>query len=1039
MAATDKTYRNQRTLDIVFAVSCILMLASTVWMLVVDYNREFKTVQRNFRDVESVLNERQMLAQLPDPSEVEKLQKEVADRRKAVDAAREQVRPEEQRLTAERDERTATFRSIKADFDSKSSFYNIEVEERDQAGISDKTRQERADRVQARREELGRLQHDLDEAQKAVDQAEAEYKEKVTAPVAKAENELSDAEDAEKKVAANFDRFAKLTVQKEWGLGDAFRALPILDAFESPTKIKQIVLNDLPIEYGSFKYVTRYDRCTSCHLAIDRATFDHDTLTTLTRDEKAAREAMRQAALTASNELAAVAARASDDDRNAADANLAKVKTLLDSPAKPEGEQPDDPHAVYHGLAKVLGDLRASEVPGSAYGPLDQDVAQVKVLTDQYEQAKQFGKKLETARRILQARKDKGESLGFEPGDLPSQFHPVSLTSGQIMEYSAHPRLDLFVDSNSPHPMEKFGCTICHAGQGSATDFQLADHTPADADQRKQWEETYHWHANHDWEFPMLSNRFVESSCLKCHYEVTDLVRQGTKEEAPKLLRGFNLVRENGCFGCHEIAGIKSGREVGPDLRLEPTPPLDWLTPTDQSNAKADPTNPPGTYRKVGPSLRRIVEKTNEEWARRWIQSPRGFRPDTKMPHFYNLSNNDLASLEATVKKDKDGNIIDRGQMDFPAAEIHSIAHYLFTESGREFTESADHKTSEAKDAYRVGLEDRLKELQDRLKEAPLEDKDRKEVRDVTRRLADVALLSMPASAPAINDVTGRLRQAQERIIELYEKLTPKSEGGPGDTLSKEETDEMERSKKDLAVLAGELEAAGNPIPISRRIVDSEGEPVAEPLPEADKNDLAKHTAEGRRLFSERGCLACHVHDAVREKGADGAPALAAEAANFAPDLSRIAAKIAPQNGDAKARRRWLVQWVLNPNIHHPRTRMPITHLNVQQACDVADWLLSQEVKPEELEGWEKDPKAPEVQTLVALARVYLAKAPGMTSAKVDAILPPDAQEIEEVMGYKGDELKVLARDADERVLAAPVTTDKLEWYIGRKGISRLG
>ena len=855
MAATDKPYRNQRTLDIVFAVSCILMLASTVWMLVVDYNREFKAVQRNFRDVESVLNERQMLAQLPDPAEVKKLQEEVAAKKQAVEEARKQVLPEEQRLTAERDERTATFRSIKADFDSVMSLYNIEVEERDQAGISDKTRAERAEKVKARREELDKLQHDLDEAQKAVDQAEAEYKQKVTDPVADAQNKLADAENAEKKVAANFDRFAKLTVQKEWGLGDAFRALPILDAFESPTKIKQIVLNDLPIEYGSFKYVTRYDRCTSCHLAIDRATFDRDTLTTLTRDDKAAREAMKQAALTASNELAAIAARASDDDRNAATANLVKVKAALDAPAKPEGDQPDDPYAVYHGLAKVLSDLRGGDVPGTAYGPIDEELAHVKVLTDQYEQAKTLPKKLETARRLCQERKDKGESLGFDPGDLPSQARTVGLTSGQIMEYSAHPRLELFVDSNSPHPMEKFGCTICHAGQGSATDFQLADHTPADDRQNGKWEKAYHWHFDHDWEFPMLSSRFVESSCIKCHHEVTDLVRQGSKEEAPKLLRGFNLVRENGCFGCHEIAGIKSGQEVGPDLRLEPTPPLDWLTPTDQDKAKADPTNPPGTYRKVGPSLRRIAEKTNEEWARRWIQSPRGFRPDTKMPHFYNLSNDSA-------------DVLPEDQKDFPAAEIHSIAHYLFTESGREFTESADHKTSEAKDAYRVSLEDRLKELQDALKEQPLEDKDRKELRDVTRRLADAALLSMPANARTINDLTGRLRQAQERIIELYEKQTAKSQGGLGDTLSKEETDDMERSKKDLAVLAGELEAAGNPVPVSRRIVDSEGEPVTEPLPEADKNDLAKHTAEGRRLFSERGCLACHVHDgAPRQEG----------------------------------------------------------------------------------------------------------------------------------------------------------------------------
>ena len=138
--------------------------------------------------------------------------------------------------------------------------------------------------------------------------------------------------------------------------------------------------------------------------------------------------------------------------------------------------------------------------------------------------------------------------------------------------------------------------------------------------------------------------------------------------------------------------------------------------------------------------------------------------------------------------------------------------------------------------------------------------------------------------------------------------------------------------------------------------MDEQGEVVTAALPEADKNDLAKHLTEGRRLFSERGCLACHVHDGVRQKGADGLPAVSEEAASFAPDLSRIAAKIDPQKGDAKARRRWVVQWVLNPNIYHPRTRMPITHLTVQQACDVADWLLSQEVDPKAIPDWPSRP-----------------------------------------------------------------------------------
>ena len=175
---------------------------------------------------------------------------------------------------------------------------------------------------------------------------------------------------------------------------------------------------------------------------------------------------------------------------------------------------------------------------------------------------------------------------------------------------------------------------------------------------------------------------------------MTDLVRQGNKEEAPKLLRGFNLVRENGCFGCHEISSIKKGREIGPDLRLEPPPALAWLSPTEQDKAKADPLNPPGTYRKVGPSLRRIAEKTNEEWVRRWIQSPRGFRPDTKMPHFYNLSNNSPDVLPERAEG------IPRRRNPFHRP-LHLRLRARATWTARTPTAS--------------GLQDRLKELQDKL------------------------------------------------------------------------------------------------------------------------------------------------------------------------------------------------------------------------------------------------------------------------------------------------------------------------------------
>src|SRR5262249_54270794 len=287
--------------------------------------------------------------------------------------------------------------------------------------------------LQHRRHALDKRRAELDKAKSELDAANLKLKEEVTDKLAEAKKKMEDAEDNLKRQTAAFDRFAKTAVQKQWGAGNYFRALPIIDYMASPTKPNQIVLNDLTIDY-SFKQVPRYDRCTTCHLGIDRPMFDRKKLEALT---------------------------------------------------KPAGALEDS---------------------------------------------------LKKARALLIARQKKGESLGFDPHDLPTKAEPVKMTKGEITQYATHPRLDLFVDSNSPHGMEKFGCTICHAGQGSSTSFTLASHTPADARQTAEWKKNHDWERIHDWDYPMHSSRFVEASCLQCHHQVTDLIRNGTKEEAPKLL-----------------------------------------------------------------------------------------------------------------------------------------------------------------------------------------------------------------------------------------------------------------------------------------------------------------------------------------------------------------------------------------------------------------------------------------------------------------------------------------------------------------------
>jgi mono/diheme cytochrome c family protein len=848
MAATDQNYRNQRGLDVVFAVSCILMLVSIIWMFAQDYFREYKVEIRDFRDVEEALADRELVRKLPDQSKVAAAEEAV----KAARDERDQIKKEletqtkEQGVKKTRDEARA--QEIKAEYDSKVSLYNIEVEKRNAADPDSSLYRSLSDSVNRKKKVVDDLRDQLDQKQLEVEEDNRKLEE-LRGKELDANKKVEVAEKRLKDLTDEFDRWAKLAAQKRWKVSDDIRALPVLDAFASPTKIDQIVLPDLPIDYN-FKQVTRYDRCATCHQGIDRASFDKQNLQELTQG-------------------------VSDTDRE----NLAKAKEMLEN------------------------------------------------------RRKQLGAKV----------------IDFNPDSLRlREISKSELTDARINQFCAHPRLDLFVGDKSPHPKEKFGCTICHAGQGSATEFNLASHTPTNWGEREQWETVHDWESNHFWDFPMLPKRFLESSCLKCHYQVTDLVprgdevdiRAGKPVEGPgtKVVRGYNLIRENGCFGCHEISGVKSGREVGPDLRLEPNPPLEAMTQAERNKMTADPLNLPGIMRKVGPSLKRISEKTNQEWVRRWLEAPRAFRPDTKMPHFYNLSNN---------RKE----VLPDDQKEFPDAEIYGIAYYLFHES---------QDYLQGKDTFRGAAEYRKKELEQKKKDGIISEPERKELEEVTRR----------------------------------------------------------------------LELAGKPEPIAKKLIGEDGTEVQLPAWLKDDKGREEHAKQGRILFTERGCLACHSHSGLT-KAAGDVPAVSPKA-HFGPNLSDLAAKIAPEGADQQARYRWLVQWILNPTIHHPRTRMPITHLTVEQAADVAAWLLSQQPKQ-----WKQpDPPAPSQEALEKLARVWLEKATsrleasailkdkGLTEAQEKSLRDrnPEADELRLASSRKGEDW-----------------TNKLKWYVGRKAITQLG
>lgn len=200
--------------------------------------------------------------------------------------------------------------------------------------------------------------------------------------------------------------------------------------------------------------------------------------------------------------------------------------------------------------------------------------------------------------------------------------------------FATHPHPELYLTDKSPHPMQKFGCTGCHEGQGSGTSFHNASHSPDSPDVGEKWREKYGYFYNHFWEYPMFPKRLEESACLKCHHNVVELgVNPKFGTSAPRLYQGYQLILQYGCFGCHEVNGYNTGIPIGPDIRLEPQ------TQEEADRIAADPTAVAGTQRKVGPGLRHFAAKTNPGWAEMWVKEPKAFRPDTRMPQFFGLTN----------------------------------------------------------------------------------------------------------------------------------------------------------------------------------------------------------------------------------------------------------------------------------------------------------------------------------------------------------------------------------------------------------------
>lgn len=117
--------------------------------------------------------------------------------------------------------------------------------------------------------------------------------------------------------------------------------------------------------------------------------------------------------------------------------------------------------------------------------------------------------------------------------------------------FRAHPPI--------PHNVRQWGCTICHRGQGPATEVSEAHETTL------------------AWEQPILPAHFLQASCGSCH--------RADLKETPQLVRGRELLTHLNCQGCHKLNNLD-----------RPT---------------------------LGPDLSSVGYKVTREWIYKWLKEPR--------------------------------------------------------------------------------------------------------------------------------------------------------------------------------------------------------------------------------------------------------------------------------------------------------------------------------------------------------------------------------------------------------------------------------
>ncbi len=648
MPVPTETFNNIKRLNVVFAVTALITLASTGWMFWHDYNRPWRHMQTNYFNVRSAMarfdvlgyaspEEKARRAALVDA--VDKAQLELGDHREEE----RELLEREKVLTGQLQGVSLTYGNMNAEMQVRD--FNYEEArtlsgENDPKTLAIKEENERAEKALS--EVKTRKDHVEDALKGVKSQIKELYRNRTVAQKALAayDKGLNDAKRLDSMYGPGFKRMA-------------FN-IPLLDYLapkDTPghEEVRQVYTKAIRFDYNFVDSYTT-DRCITCHMGIDDPNLSLESF--VRRTEKAmlsddVRDVLRRENVRMRQEMSERLAGAGYDSEFAHQDVASMDRAIREKFIKTL-------------VATVNEYLRGASRPPISAAPIVSKWAEAKDVTrgkldDEITQA--FDRVLTAAPPMAQGGKgpltfgqmSESQKMAYV-GSLTAAMNTYLTDQGRPKinfreEVRAHPHLDLYLSPNSAHPMKIMGCTVCHEGAGQDTDFILAAHTPKTHDEEKDWKREYYVRemgiplatftlVEEFWERPMLLPGYTSASCRKCHQQTFDIERYKTERlaSARPLVEGRDLFTSLGCINCHAVDGLTDSRRVGTDLT-------------------------------------HVGEKLSTGFIQRWVDYPSNFRPSTRMPHFFHQENNVAASA----------NEFDTDPVVRTQAEIEAITHYLKT------------------------------------------------------------------------------------------------------------------------------------------------------------------------------------------------------------------------------------------------------------------------------------------------------------------------------------------------------------------------